>query len=111
MTAGDLRTVREPERRSAVDHPAEGALAVGLELAGHDLHLASQCLRLVPHRPEKGLGALPPFVPVGTNEQRPLPARDETFEEGVIAARYRLAEAMRELPELAVLLRRGPLPW
>src|SRR5215213_3118247 len=93
-----LRTIGHPKRSVTVDHPADAAFLVGLQLARDDLHL-THGLRLSPHRLHEGLKALPPFVGVGADVHRSLFARKVALDEGKVAGCFRLVQTLREIPK------------
>ena len=66
ITEGYLRAIWHPERRAAVDHPADAALAVGVRIAWDErdvtgLHFSDLGPR---HLSQRGV-ILPPFVWIG----------------------------------------------
>src|SRR5215218_8775312 len=93
-----LRTIGHPKRSVTVDHPADAAFLVGLQLARDDLHPTHRP-RLSPHRLHEGLKALPPFVRVGAKTHRSLLARSAALKEGKAAVCCQLVETQREIPQ------------
>jgi hypothetical protein len=99
ITEGYLRAIGQPER-VAVNHPADAALAVRLDLAGRDLRRAthvlqpasSPCLLLGSYIFHEGPIAFLPFVRVGADEHRSFLARNVALNEGKVAGIHRLVE-------------------